>query len=260
MANESCTRRQMMTGCMAAVGYGLAANASIVHSSIGARQLCYEPLSSDEMVEVEWCASDGEAWIDTGFVPYNGFYPFSMQCILGTWFVNTPFFGCSSTSEIVRWDYPKTLIFGFGMSNNDRRYVFKPKVQRDWMCWGTSYTGNEYYDGEMHDVVVKADSGSGAPDGYGLYVDDVKIPLQVTYNGSPVTTNSESIGLFCTKSNGKACHLTDPSVGFKLRTFAIGDVLLKAVRIGDVGFMYDVNSGNLLGNSGGGRILFGPDL
>jgi len=250
----------MMTGCMAAVGYGLAAKASLIHSNIGARHLLHEYVPMDEMVEVDWIASDGEAWIDTGFVPYNGFYPFSMECVLGTRFVNTPFFGCSSSSEISNWIDSKTLIFGFGMARNDRRYACKSKVQRNWVCWGTSYTGNEYYDGEMHEVDVNADSGAGSSDGYSLYVDDVKIPLQVIYLGSQVTTNSESLGLFCTKADGKACQVTDPSVGFKLRTFAIGNVLLKAVRIGDFGFMYDVNSGNLFGNNGGGRILFGPDL
>lgn len=255
-----CTRRQMLAGGLAAVGYGLSSKASIVHSSIGARQLCHESFSSDDMVEVEWIASDGDAWIDTGFVPMSGFYPFSMRCVLGTQFINTPFFGCSTTHDIVRWDMSKTLIFGFGMSNNDRRYVFKPKIQRDWMCWGTAYTGNEYYDGEMHEVDVRAATGSGVPGGYGLYVDDVQIPLQVTYNGAPVSTNSESIGLFCVKANGNAVYVTNPSVGFKLRSFAIGDLLLTAVRIGDIGYMYDVNSGTLLGNSGDGRLIVGPDL
>lgn len=249
-----CTRRQMLVGGLAAVGYGLAADGGMVRSILSGRQICQRESQGESLVAVEWLASDGEAWIDTGFIPGSGFSPFSMKCVLGDRFVRSPYFG------IGKFDQTKVLVYGFGCFHNDRRFYVKPRIGTDHLGWNrTSYDGNQYFDGVMHDITVETSSASGSLEGFGLFVDGEIVPLAVQYHGSP-NGATDSCALFATKENGEAVSFTNPDIGFKLQSFQIGDLDLRAARIGSIGVMYDINSDTVFENKGSGRLIVGPDF
>ena len=255
MANESCTRRQMLSECLAVVSCSLAARGGIVRSNLAGRSIFDSVGEEEELRFVEWIASDGKAWIDTGFVLVSGFTPFSINCVLGDRFVRSPYMG------IGKFDQTKVLVYGFGCFHNDRRFYVKPRIGTDHLGWNkTSYEGNQYFDGEFHEVSVEENYGAGSLEGYALSVDGEILPLAVQYHGSPVSVTTESCALFATKENGEAVSFTNPTLGFKVQSFQIGDLDLRAAKIGGVGCMYDMNNETILLNSGDGSFIVGPDL
>ena len=231
-----------------------------IKTMIGAECSMRIPQESYTIVEVEWIQSDGKAYINTGVIP-NGFLPFSMRCILGTKFVATPFLGCAMyTSQSSHWfSQGKTLIYGFGMSNLDRRFTLKARVMNDHMVWnGTQNWGNEYFDGKMHTINV-FHNNANTWDNSGVEVDGNQMPIGYLFSGSALQENYETIALFGIMCEGEAWYITDTSVGFKIQSIQIGGLDLVAVRVGNVGCMYDRLSGEFFENAGEGEFIIGPD-
>ena len=207
--------------------------------------------------EVEWISSDGNAWIDTGIVP-NGFVPFSMRCVLGSSWVQSVFFGCRDVDTGMM--NVNEITFFFGCPNNDRRFALKPRVNTSYYAWNkTAYAGNEYYDGNFHDIQCVESSESGSYNGYALYVDGSMVSLGVSASGKNSSNNMTSCALFAFKFGDSAVYVTNPSLGFKIQSLQLGGLDLIAVRKGQTGYLYDRALGTLLGNAGTGAFTIGPD-
>ena len=249
------TRREIIVGGLASISYGFAVNANAIRSSIAGRSLFDIISRNGQLNLVEWIASDGKAWIDTGFVPTADFTPFSMKCVLGDKFARTPYMG------IGKFDQTKVLAYGFGCFHNDRRFYVKPRIGTDHLGWNkTAYDGNQYFDGQFHEINVEENNAIGSLEGFALLVDGEILPLAVQYHGSSISSISDSCALFATKENGEAVSFTNPTLGFKVQSFQIGDLDLRAAKIGGVGCMYDMNNETILLNSGDGSFIVGPDL
>ena len=145
------------------------------------------------------------------------------------------------------------------MSNADRRFTIKARVMNDHMVWnGTPNLGNEYFDGEIHNINVFYNNAN-TWDNSGVEVDGNQMPIGYLFSGSALQENYEPIALFGIMCEGEAWYITDPSVGFKIQSIQIGGLDLVAVRVGNVGCMYYRLSGEFFENAGEGEFIIGPD-
>ena len=191
--------------------------------------------------EIEWLGSDSSAYIDTDILP-NNITKFEIE------FSYSEFTASGYIISAYNGEQTNDVRLLLTISNNNGMY-YNCGLQAGASGVITIYKETFYkLRCEREGNTLK------------LYNNDVFI---TTYSSRAGVQNQKSIVLFNRGKIGDYYTLRD--IGAKIKTFKAYEgnnivIDYKAVRVGQIGYMYDKVSGQLFGNSGTGNFILGPDL
>lgn len=188
--------------------------------------------------EVQYIATDGQAYIDTGYKPKNT-SRIVVDMYVPTLEQNTWFFGTRKSNSIEQF----ALLYDKSLSNCDWRFGSQRAAKTETITPGY-YTFDNLNSGAPRQLYINNSTTLTATANtftcsYDLYL------FTLNNAGSPSTT---------TIQNGTRLYKTSMHEG----TTLILDFI--SVRIGTTGYLYDKVSGQLFGNAGSGAFTVGPDV
>lgn len=178
----------------------------------------------------------------------------------GTQYVNTLIYPTSMNLDIRYYSYT-ALLYGWLSQNYARRVWIAcegPKSLYVWWCtWYNKYQLSSSTQTSWHNYRYDMSSG--------FYMDDSL--LQSFTSSLPAGTSISSVPLYIGATydtTAQAVETTSTAFDSRLRDMKIyqGGTLVRdfiAVRVGQVGYLYDKVSGELFGNSGTGSFTIGSD-
>ena len=202
--------------------------------------------------EVEFLQSDGQAFVNTGFVVEEGS---KITCNIGmasSYGSTYGYFGASDgTGSYLGGGFNCTSPF------SDRRLSVWLKNYLYW-CLSANST-NVYQDGALHTMQFET-----SPTIQSVAFDGTAIPYGAGFQSGVGAMPSIPTYLFAVNSAGTS-KIVPASAAVKIGSFRVEkndeiklDVI--AVRKGTVGYLYDRVSGKLFGNAGTGDFVLGPDV
>lgn len=190
--------------------------------------------------EVEWIRSDRTAFVDTLIIPDD-------ECGM---------FGSFISSHTYN-----QVIFGVREDSSDSRFTVGTTANQQYVGFNSSSGIGENFFCEENDVVYFEYNKNNSR---ALHWMNLTTSNEVVYpiSGHLQTTYTRPIRAL--KGNWMGGILDQADIGMKVINFGItrGDAVAfdaTAVRVGQVGAMYDRVSGELFFNAGMGTIIVGPD-
>ena len=200
---------------------------------------------STAMVEIEYLESTGTQYIKTPIIPINSYVWISFRF---RWVGNT-------TNKF-------ETVFGFIKQSNLNRITFN-KYQGKWMFGYNSTVSMNSVDSNIHDVLISR-YGEGNSAYFFCDIDNIR------RGENKINAGQESLQIYLFGRNQSGTSVDNLSeiqlMSFHAKIYS--DTMLQElvneydyipVRIGQIGYMYDRISGQLLGNDGTGDFVIGPD-
>lgn len=179
----------------------------------------------------------------------------------GTQYVNTLIYPTSMNLDIRYYSYT-ALLYGWVSQNVAAKVWIACEGPKSlnvwWSTWFTKYQLSSSTQTSWHNYRYDMSSG--------FYMDDSL--LQSFTSSLPAGTSISSVPLYIGvtyDTTAQVIETTSPPFDTRLRNMKIyqGGTLVRdfiAVRVGQVGYLYDKVSGELFGNSGTGSFTIGSDV
>lgn len=188
--------------------------------------------------EIEYLESSGTQWIDTGIIP---------DADTG---ISIDFYRLGDTQSA-------GALYIFGVTETNKRFYGIYRVRPEILQWGYKTT------------VVRDNTNCSIPFGTKIafklnYLNNKQAYLSTTDYTWEISSDGDafehSIDIFRANNSDTYPLFRGRIYGFKITQGSEMVMDLIPVRVGQVGYMYDKVSGQLLGNSGSGEFILGQDI